>query len=292
MTSSSIGIRPPGHRLPDSLRLGPIVLEVADLSRSIEFYGEVLGFRVIDEGERSAELGVDETILVHLTEESRATPVPRDGRIGLFHVAYLLPTRADLGRFIRHATELGIRLGMSDHLVSEAVYLSDPDGLGVEVCADRPSESWAVRGREIAMDTRPLDVSSVMEIAGFSHWDGAPSGTRIGHVHLSVGDLTSAERFYHEVLGFDKIVWSYPGALFLSAGGYHHHLGLNTWARGAAAAGDGDARLTEWSVLLPDEAEIQKIARTLRDRGISVDEGNGDMTVTDPHGIRVRFRRG
>ena len=140
---------------------------------------------------------------------------------------------------------------MSNHLVSEAVYLSDPDGLGIEVYADRPRGTWQHEGRQLVMATEPLDVEDVVRAGGGEPWSGMPAGTTLGHVHLFVGDLDAAARFYHEGLGFDKTVWSYPGALFLSAGGYHHHLGTNTWAVGAVPAGEGDARLLEWEIVLP-----------------------------------------
>ena len=155
----------------------------------------------------------------------------RGGQLGLYHFAILLPDRAALGRFVAHLARIGERAGASDHLVSEALYLSDPDGLGIEVYADRPRATWRYDGqRQLAMDTRPLDLNSLVQAAGGEPWTGMPAGTVMGHVHLHVGDIERAAAFYHAALGLDKVVWSYPGALFLSAGGYHHHVGLNTWA--------------------------------------------------------------
>ena len=189
----------------------------------------------------------EEGPLVVLRERSGAAPVPRHGRLGLYHFAILLPSRAELGRFLRRLAELGVRAGASDHFVSEALYLSDPDGLGIEVYADRPRDQWEADGREIRMATVPLNAAELVAEAGEERWDGMLAGTVMGHLHLHVGDLVEAEAFYHRALGLDKVVWSYPGALFLSAGGYHHHLGMNTWAAGAPPAGEDDAKLLEWT---------------------------------------------
>ena len=152
----------------------------------------------------------------------------RRGAFGLYHFAILVPDRAAIGRFAAHLSSLGISVGMADHRVSESLYLSDPDGLGIEVYADRPRRTWQSHDRELAMATDPLDITSVIAAGGGEKWDGAPPGTTMGHVHLHVGSLEGAEAFYHGALGFNKTVWSYPGALFLAAGGYHHHLGTNT----------------------------------------------------------------
>jgi catechol 2,3-dioxygenase len=285
------GIHAP-TRLSAALRLGPVTLAVSDLQRSKDFYVRVLGFQVLRESEGSLALGAGAAVLVRLEEKPGIRAARPGSRLGLFHVAYLLPTRGDLGRFVRHVLEMGIRPGMSDHLVSEAVYLSDPDGHGIEVYADRPRASWDLRGNEIAMDTRPLDVQSVLADGGDEGWTGMPEGAVIGHVHLSVDDLRRAEAFYHELLGFDKVVWSYPGALFLSAGGYHHHLGLNTWARDASVAGAEDARLLEWSIELPTRQDVADSKARLRDAGRDVTDAADGWSVEDPWGVRVRvFRR-
>lgn len=179
---------------------------------------------------------------------------------------------------------------MSDHLVSEALYLSDPDGLGIEVYADRPRSLWRQDGAQLVMATDPLDVDAVVQAAGSEPWSGLPPGTVIGHVHLFVGDLERAARFYHVGLGLDKIVWSYPGALFLSAGGYHHHLGTNTWAAGAQPAGPGDARLLEWEMLLPSGEDARAALASLAATGAPVVTGEREGTATDPWGTTVRVR--
>lgn len=289
------GITPPGYRLPAGLRLGPVRLQVSDLARSTEYYEEVLGFRVIDRDEGVVALGphgADE-VLLELRGGAIATPPARPPRLGLYHVAYLLPSRADLGRFLRHLGELGVRAGASDHYVSEAIYLNDPDGLGIEVYADRPRSAWWTKGRELEMATVPLDVPAVLAAAGESKWGGLPAGTTVGHIHLHVGNLETAADFYHRALGFDKVVWSYPGALFLSAGGYHHHLGMNIWAGNRAEpAREDEPRLSEWTIELPDPENVSAAARSLEEAGYPVErtpEGAGFVT-RDPWGTALRVR--
>ena len=285
----SIGIAPPRYRLPPDLRLGQVRLQVADLQRSLEYYEQVLGMRVLSRTATDATLAAvgDDTPLVQLHERRGATPVPPQGRLGLYHFAILLPNRAALGRFIAHLGDMGARAGASDHLVSEALYLRDPDGLGIEVYADRPRGSWAAAGREILMDTAPLDMDAVVRAAGGERWTGMPAGTTVGHVHLHVADIERATAFYHAALGLDKIVWSYPGALFLSAGGYHHHLGVNTWAGAhAPRPGDNDARLLEWRMHLRAPGEA---AASLRDAGYPVTATDDGFLTTDPWGTSLRL---
>lgn len=286
------GIPPEGHRLPADTHLGPVRLQVADLDRSTDFYQRVLG---LDMQERDGAMvvltpGTDASPLIELYEKPGATPVPPRGRLGLYHFAVLLPDRAALGRFAVHLTGLDEPVGAADHRVSEAFYLKDPDGLGVEVYADRPRASWRQDGRQLVMATDPLDVDAVAEAAGGQPWTGAPKETVIGHVHLHVGDLDRAEEFYHRGLGLDKVVWSYPGALFLSAGGYHHHLGVNTWARGAGPVGGDAARLLEWEVRVPSEVEAARTLESLEAAGHAVEQEGEGGVVRDPWGTAVRVR--
>jgi catechol 2,3-dioxygenase len=179
---------------------------------------------------------------------------------------------------------------MSDHLVSEAIYLNDPDGLGIEVYADRPRETWRYDGEQLAMDTRPLDVESLLAAAGSSRWTGVPLGTVIGHVHLFVGDLQRSEALYHTGVGFDKTVWSYPGALFMAAGGYHHHLGTNTWAAGALPATENDARLLEWELVVPTPADAAAALASVAAGGATVEQTADGGIVRDPWGIALHIR--
>jgi catechol 2,3-dioxygenase len=290
---ASYTVAPPTYQLPADLRLGPVRLQIADLERSIAYYERVTGLRVLDRTASSARMGAhDDTALVELRERAGATPVPRRGRLGLYHFAILLPDRAALGRFAAHLADIDEYAGMSDHLVSEAIYLTDPDGLGIEVYADRPRSSWRMQGRSIAIATLPLDAQDLVRAGAGESWTGAPKGTRIGHVHLHVSDLDKAASFYHSGLGLDKVVLDFPGALFLSAGGYHHHLGTNTWATGAAAAADGDARLLEWTMEVPSEKDVYEAAQSLAAGGYPIASDAKDAVTTDPWGTRVRLTTG
>lgn len=285
------GVRPTGYRLPELTHLGRVRLQVADLDRSIAFYENVLGLRVIRRGADSASLGPhsEDHEIVHLRHLSTARPVPRRGLLGLYHFAILLPDRASLGRFVAHLGAIGAYAGMSDHFVSEAVYLTDPDGLGIEVYADRPRDAWKYDEGQLHMTTNHLNVEDLVRAAGGEPWRGMPRGTVLGHVHLYVNDIDEAESFYHRALGFDKVVWSYPGALFMSAGGYHHHLGTNTWAKGAPPASDSDARLLEWEIVVPTRKDAEEAAMHVRQSDYSVKEENGEWILTDPWGTSLRL---
>ncbi|MGH7678004.1 MAG: VOC family protein [Gemmatimonadaceae bacterium] len=280
-------------RLPDETHLGRVKLQIADLDRSIAYYNRVIGLRTMQRAGESAVLGGhgDDTPIIELVEHRKARPVPRRGLLGLYHFAILLPDRASLGRFVRHLSELDIAAGMSDHLVSEAIYLQDPDNLGIEVYADRPRSTWRYDQGQLSMGTTPLDVDDLMAASGDEQWSGAPPGTRIGHVHLHVGDIERAATFYHDGLGLDKTVWNYPGALFLSAGGYHHHLGTNTWARGAQSASEEDARLLDWEVVVPEQADVDAAAANLERNGYHVERDGMVAAARDPWGTQVTVRR-
>jgi len=275
--------------LPAATHVGPVRLQVADLARSIDYYTRVVGLRVLTQGLTSAALGPhgDERRLVFLHERRGIHPAPRRGAFGLFHFAILLPDRPALGRFASHLADASVRVGMADHLVSEAFYLTDPDGLGIEVYADRPRSTWRTSGDELMMTTEPLDVPSILADARGRAWDGAPAGTMMGHVHLHVGDLARAEAFYHAALGLDRTVWSYPGALFMSAGGYHHHLATNTWSSGPSAT-DDQARLIEWELIVPDAVALGDAAKNVRAAGYAIDERARGWTVADPWGTTLR----
>src|SRR5215207_100069 len=197
------GIAPPGSRLPAGTRVGTVRLQVGDLARSLAWYRQVLGLEVLARDESMVGFGAPGSgeRLLELHERPGAAPMGRRGRLGLYHFAVLLPDRTALGRFVRHLAQIGERAGMSDHFVSEAIYLTDPDGLGVEVYADRPRSAWRVEDREIAMTTVPLDVADLTRNSGETPWGGVPAGTIMGHVHLYVGNLDVAADFYHAGLG-------------------------------------------------------------------------------------------
>jgi len=297
-TPGSYGEAPGGYRLPEATRLARVRLQIADLTRSLAYYEGTLGLRVLRRDGSGTLLGAqhDDTPLLELHERAGARPAPHRGRLGLYHFAILLPDRASLGRFVRHVGEIGVRVGAADHLVSESLYLQDPDNLGIEVYADRPRSTWRRIGRELMMATDPLDVAGLVRDAGTVPWTGMPAGTVMGHVHLHVGDIAAASAFFSEALGFDRTVWQYPGALFLGAGGYHHSLGANTWAgSGATPPAGQDAQLLEWTIELPDKASLDAASQSLAGAGYSA-EWHGEagskpaLETRDPWGTRIRLQ--
>jgi catechol 2,3-dioxygenase len=228
--------------------IGRIRLRVADVDRVRSYYERTIGLRA-----DGASLGVDEP-LIELIGDPDAPPPPA-GSTGLFHLAILVPDRPSLARAIERVVASGERFtGASDHFVSEALYLRDPEGNGIEIYRDRPRSEWEYGpDGELQMGTVALDLESVLAEAPDGEDGSMPDGTRIGHVHLHVADLRAAEAFYAGDLGLDVTVRSYPGALFLSHGGYHHHLGLNTWqGEGAPAPPEGSRGLEDFELLLPD----------------------------------------
>jgi catechol 2,3-dioxygenase len=289
----SYGEPPRGFRLPEATRLGPVRLQVASLARSLSFYEGTLGLHVVERDAARAVLAAhgSDTPLVELHEHAGARPMAQRGRLGLYHFAILLPDRPSLGRFVRHLGQIGARAGAGDHLVSEAFYLQDPDGLGIEVYADRPRDTWRRMGRELMIATDPVDLPGLVQAAGDAPWTEMPAGTVIGHVHLHVGDLARGAAFYADAVGFDRMTWRYPGALFLGAGGYHHHLATNPWAgSGAQPAAADDARLLEWTIELPDAASLDAAARSLEEAGSPVRREGDGVVTRDPWGTGLRLR--
>jgi catechol 2,3-dioxygenase len=286
----------PSPSLPPDTALGPVQLTVADLPGATAFYERVVGLREVAREGGLVRLGTaDGAPLVELASRPGAPPRARRSS-GLFHVALLLPARADLARALCRVVAAGWPLaGASDHLVSEALYLSDPEGNGIEIYRDRPREQWTRRDGELEMATLPLDLDAVVaELApderGGGEDAGMPGGTRIGHVHLQVSDLAAAGRFYGETLGFEVTVRSYPGALFLAAGGYHHHVGLNTWASAGGPPAVPGARGLRWlTVALPDRAALGAAAARLDAAGTPLREEDAAILATGPFGIAVRL---
>jgi catechol 2,3-dioxygenase len=287
-----LGTPAPGFRLPDDIEIGRVRLQVADLGRSLEFYQEVIGFRAIAREPGRVTLGAQgsDAVLLELVEKPGVRPVPRRGLLGIYHFAVLLPDRAALGRFVRHVAALGVHVGASDHGISEATYLVDPDGITIEVYRDRARSEWPVQDGEIWAGNLPLDFPGLAREGTDLPWTGLPAGTTLGHVHFYVGDLARAEAFYHRGLGFDVMIRNLPGALFVAAGGYHHHVGLNTWAQGSPVATDDDARLVDWELVLPDGAGVAAAAESLRAGGIQVEADPAGFVARDPWGITVRVR--
>lgn len=276
-------------RLPGSTRMAEVHLAVSDVERALGLYRDVLGFRVLQQQGDDVLLGAEAPFL-RLTEDRAARPRPP--RVsGLYHAAYLLPDRASLGRLIRRLIDLQHPVeGASDHLVSEALYLSDPDGNGIEVYADRPRESWRwTPERTLHMSTAPMDVRGVLLAGGEAPWRGLPEGTTLGHVHLHVGDVAKAEAFYRERVGFDLTTRYGDQATFLSAGGYHHHLAANSWnGRGAPPAPPDALGLRSYTVAVPDAEALDALEKRVTDA-----RRDGEaLSVLDPAGNGVRFVAG
>ncbi len=266
--------------------LGPVRLTISDLDRSVAFYRDVIGLGLLRRQDETALLTADgATPLVVLTELPGARPKP-PRTTGLYHFAILLPTRLDLARSLRRLVDGRYPLqGASDHLVSEALYLADPDGNGIEIYADRPRSAWPRFDGQLQMATEPLDLEGLLaELAQDARpREGVPLQTRIGHVHLHVADVRQAEAFYRDVLGFDLILHFGGSAAFLSAGGYHHHIGLNTWAGVGAPPPPPEAvGLRDFTIVLPDQGELQHVMGRLRESGIGFDERADAIALRDP----------
>jgi catechol 2,3-dioxygenase len=279
--------------IPPETVVGKVRLRVADVDDLATFYERVVGLRAVERGGALVSLGPEgREPVIELVPAPGATPAPSFST-GLFHLAILVPDRAELARSLRRVAEAGWRLtGASDHLVSEALYLQDPEGNGIEIYRDRPRDQWGHNGDELRMATLPLDLQDVLGELGSGEEpaNGMPAETTMGHVHLQVSDIPSSEGFYNGALGLDVMVRSYPGALFLAAGGYHHHLGLNTWqSAGAPPPPEGALGLDRYELVLPDPGDVDAAAERLGELGdpVRLEEG---VLATDPSGNRVLLR--
>lgn len=282
-------------RLPDAAHIGYVHLRVRDLDRSLAFYLDVLGLKLASGGMHTATLsatGRGPGLLV-LTEKKDATARPA-GATGLYHAAFRVPNRRALAMAIQHLRDSKWRLdGFADHDVSEAVYLSDPDGNGIEVYSDRPRPTWPLRGGQVEMVTVPLDLDDLMrELSDWPGvWEGIDAGTDVGHIHLRVSDLERTESFYSGLLGFDVTQRSLQGALFMSAGGYHHHVGANVWHSENGARPPADAAgLISYSIVVPDAEPLHALEVRLRDASVPVSTGDeGSLRAGDPDGNFIEF---
>ncbi|AZI41427.1 VOC family protein [Deinococcus psychrotolerans] len=268
-----------------SLAPAEVELSVRDLARSVAFYREVLGLQVRSHTSHRAELGTAERPLIVL--HALDNPQPPQRSTGLYHLALLLPGRADLGRFLKHVSDLGLRVGASDHLVSEAIYLNDPDGHGIEVYRDRLRSEWPQVDGQLVMATDPLDAAGVLGSSEGTVWTGLPSGTVMGHIHLKVSDQQTATAFY-QLIGFELTV-QFLGASFLSAGGYHHHLGLNVWESRAAPAPAEDTPALRRAHFQLSRDDLAGLKERLQSAGLPFEEGESFADLTDPAGNQLRF---
>lgn len=269
--------------------VGAVTLAVGDLIEMVQFYQRVIGLDVINRSEVSAELGIDKKPLVILEKKSGGKQFPRS--TGLYHLAILLPTRKDLGHWLTHLVSTQYPLdGAGDHLVSEALYLSDPEGNGIELYCDRPREKWEYTENGPRMDTLPVDLESLQADAPDDEFGGLPSGTVMGHVHLKVNNVASAVEFYRDTLGFDLMA-TLPGAAFLSAGGYHHHIGVNMWnSRGADPPPADSLGLMAYRIVFSNVEFRRTLLTRLNDLGYPIEKVGTDALLRDPAGNRILFQ--
>lgn len=276
--------------ISEELRLGEVVLNVGHLKEMAGFYQEVIGLKLLEENERMVRLGVsgsDEALLV-LKKIDNAV-VPEVPRIGLFHTAFLLPTRESLADVLLHLAKSGYPIdGAGDHAYSEALYLHDIEGNGIEIYADRPKAEWMRDGDgNLPMVTEQVDVDSLLQIATDEPFTGMPNGTIIGHVHLQVADADKAEQFYKEVLGMN-LTTAIPSARFFAAGDYHHHIGSNVWAgRNLELLQENETGLAWFTIITPDK---DAIITNLIEQGYYVKRLENTISVTDSNGIKIHFK--
>lgn len=268
--------------------VGQVNLKVQNLEGSLAFYQEVIGFKVLEQTGRSANLTADgKTVLLSIQQLNNI--VPKQGKTtGLYHMALLLPRRSDLAGIVQHLRDIGLRFGSSDHLVSEALYFSDPDGNGIEIYIDRDPSEWDWQNGEVAMAVDPLNFADLLAEGKQQSWKGLPADTVMGHIHLHVSELIETEEFYIKGLGFEVVNRYGTQALFISDGKYHHHIGLNTWnGVGAPTPSPESVGLESFTLMLPDEEKKNEIIAQLKSIGASVTEENGSTVATDPSGNRI-----
>ena len=273
--------------IPATTRMGAVEVTVGDLDRSLGYNGTSVGLDLLGREDGRASLGAGDTELLGLVEEPGARPAGR--HTGLYHFALRVPERVDLARWLAHAARDRVLLvGMSDHFVSEAVYLTDPDGHGIEIYHDRPRAVW--EGKVASrMTTDPLDVASLLgevDDPSAEPFDGLPAGAEMGHVHLQVADIPEAVAFYRDVLGFDLTAELFGSAAFFGAGGYHHHVGANVWhSRGAPPPPVGTAALRHAAIVFPSAEERDAVAGRIADAGQEPEATPDGLLVRDPSGI-------
>ncbi|WP_370437738.1 VOC family protein [Microvirga sp. TS319] len=267
------------------MRIGTVALTVRDLDTVSRFYREVIGLTPIETGTGLARLGVGETALLELRHDP-AAPLASPRAAGLFHIAFLVPNRTDLAQWLLHAAERRVPLqGASDHLVSEAIYLADPEGNGIEVYWDRPSETWSWRDGMVEMATLALDLNGLVAPVKTRDWAGLPIGSLIGHVHLQVGALDASDRFYADLLGFE-VMTRYPGATFLGSGGYHHHIGTNIWnSRGAPVRSEPTTGLADVEIVA-EPGTLETLRSRLSPEQAS-EAGPMGLPLRDPWGTSI-----
>jgi len=269
-------------------RVSSVRLAAIDLDSMVRFYADIIGLRELERSPGAAHLGVDTSPIVTLEAGARKRPPPH--ATGLFHLAILLPSHTLLGQWLDHLMKSRYPLqGAGDHLVSEALYLSDPEGNGIEMYCDRPRDRWEYDQRGLRMDTLPVDLNALLDDASPEPFRGLPAGTTLGHIHLKVDDVSNAISFYRDLLGFDLMTTS-PGAGFLSAGGYHHHIGVNAWqSRGAQPTPIGSTGLVSFRIHLPSETARSAVLEQLASKDYPAETSGAVNLVRDPTGNRVEL---
>ncbi len=278
------------HQKPHTF-VGQVELKVENLERSLTFYKEIFGFQVQKKAKKKAILTANGKTAL-LTIQQPENVIPKQPRTtGLFHYALLLPNRSDLAKFLKHLMQNQYPLqAAEDHLVSEALYLADPDGNGIEIYIDRPSSKWNWESDEVVMASEPLDIDNLLAEGKEGKWEGLPNETLMGHIHLHVSDLTTTEEFYDKGLGFTTVNRYGQQALFMSTGGYHHHIGLNTWnGVGSPAPVENSVGLNWYSLVFPNEEARDKVIGKLKTIGATVQEENGTFETKDPSGNKIRL---
>ncbi|ETT63498.1 hypothetical protein C173_24422 [Paenibacillus sp. FSL R7-277] len=278
--------------LPQQLEIGLVQIRVSHLERSLSFYQNVIGLKILRQQGRVVELTADgQQVLLVLREIEQAQVLRRNSVAGLYHFAILLPDRPSLGLVLRNLIDSGISVGQGDHLVSEALYIEDPDHNGIELYRDRPRDTWKYEATgNVVMTTDPVDVDGLLAASEGLSWTGLPAGTVMGHVHFHVGDLAEAKKFYVDALGFTVTAHYGDAAMFISAGGYHHHMGLNTWAgKGAPAAPANAAGIDYFTLLLPNIQDVHEAAERVKRAGYRVEEEGGIITLRDPWNIGIQL---
>jgi catechol 2,3-dioxygenase len=275
------------HQEPN-IFVGEVSIKVKNLDYSLTFYQNIMGFQVLEKSDRKAVLTTDGKNSLLTLEQPEEVVVKTPHTTGLYHFAILLPSRADLSIFLRHMIQTGYPLGAADHYVSEALYLNDPDGNGIEVYRDRPSSEWKWNNGLVEMATEELDGNGILAESD-AEWKGLPSGTLMGHIHLHVANLKKAEEFYTKGLGFE-IVSYYPQAAFLSTGKYHHHIAINTWqGEGAATPLENSVGLNWYSIVFPNEGVRENALKQLKQLGAPLTEEADYFVTSDPSGNQIRL---
>lgn len=280
----------PEFQLHEQTQIGKVVLKVANLEKMIAFYTQVIGLSLIEKNQQTARLGTTEKILLELIKVENPLPLTR--KTGLFHVAFLLPTRKDLGNTLIHYLQSNAPIdGASDHGYSEALYLTDPEGNGIEVYRDKPKSEWDIReDGEIVGITKEMDAEGVVAAAD-SQQSSFPTGTIVGHVHLKVADLAQTETFYTQVVGLSLKNNFGNQAKFFAAGDYHHHIGSNTWmGKGVPPMADNDLGLAYYTFVLPDKEAFESLLTHLEKKNVSFTlESSRRLALLDSNGIQVKM---